>query len=151
MVSHSSFLLHSCHHSPSFRGLSGFLSAHWTQQMKAAPSPNALCKGIRGEHGRGSPRSALAPEFYKNPSSQILKKASPPGSGATSVLLRSRPQPSSQVDTGTGTGARSPVMPTSTPPFHPFTCLPIVLSDRGREPQRSEVHSPPQQSTCFEN
>lgn len=40
-----------------------FLSAHWTQQMEAVPSPNVLSNdrgGHRGECGRDSPRSAHA-------------------------------------------------------------------------------------------
>lgn len=41
--------------------------------------------------------------------------------------------------------------PTNSPPFHLFTCSPIVLSDHRREPQGLEVHSPPQQSARFEN
>lgn len=109
-------------------------------------------EGIEGNVA-GTPQDQLTllwHQFYRNPSSQIPKKASPPGSGATSAMLLPRPQHSSQVEKGTGIGAsRSPVKPTSTPPFQPFTCLPIVLSDHGHEPQRSEVHSPPQQSNAL--
>lgn len=142
-----------------------FLSAHWTRQMEAAPSPMPCLRRGAGEQGTGTAQGQPIllwhqPVLYRSPSSldpvmtkQVPGKSFPSGSGATSAMLLPRPQRLSQADPGDRSpgkqklclheGSQSVLLPSTPSPACLSVCLAVDINTRGQKftslPNRAHV------------